>query len=144
MKRRDFFGIAAIAVTGLNLASCAGDSTAESTTSTSSTSELDTHTGAITLYYEFRIAGAENTAMLAAVDALSTDLASKDGFLSLSLKNTVGDSTMVKNYPVALKGALGTAYKDGFAAGRMPLFYALFIRFETVTKLKASGVTSWF
>lgn len=146
MKRRDFFAIAgAAAITGLNLASCTNDSTAESTSTTAAQpSELDTHTGAVTLYYEFRIAGPENTAMLAAVDALSLDLANKTGFLSLSLKNTVGDSTMVKNYPAALKGVLGTAYKDGFAAGRMPLFYALFIRFETLAKLKASGVESWF
>lgn len=143
MKRRDFFGVVAVAATGLNLASCMGSSNAENATCTS-TSELSSHTGAITLYYEFRIAGPENANMLAAVDALNASLAAKDGFLSLSLKNTVGDSTMVKNYPKELKGVLGTAYKDGFAAGRMPLFYALFIRFENYTKLKAAGVESWF
>jgi hypothetical protein len=144
MKRRDFFAVAGAAVvTGLNLASCINDSTATTTTA-AQPSELDSHTGVVTLYYEFRIAGPENANMLAAVDALSASLAGKAGFLSLSLKNTVGDSTMVKNYPTALKGVLGTAYKDGFAAGRMPLFYALFIRFENLTKLKASGVQSWF
>lgn len=146
MKRRDFFGVMAVAATGLNLASCMGSSNAENTATTtaSAISELATHTGVVTLYYEFRIAGPENATMLAAVDALSTSLAAKDGFLSLSLKNTVGDSTMVKNYPKELKGVLGTAYTDGFKAGRMPLFYALFIRFENYTKLKAAGVEGWF
>ncbi len=147
MKRRDFFGVVAVAATGLNLASCMGSSNAENTATASTTaasSELASHAGVVTLYYEFRIAGPENAAMLAAVDALSTSLAAKDGFLSLSLKNTVGDSTMVKNYPKELKGVLGTAYTDGFKAGRMPLFYALFIRFENYTKLKAAGVESWF
>jgi hypothetical protein len=148
MKRRDFFAVAGAAVvTGLNLASCTNDSTAETTATTTTAaqpSELDSHTGVVTLYYEFRIAGPENTNMLAAVDALSTSLAGKAGFLSLSLKNTVGDSTMVKNYPAPLKGVLGTAYTDGFKAGRMPLFYALFIRFENLNKLKAAGVDSWF
>lgn len=145
MKRRDFFGVAAVATTGINLASCMDSSNAGNTaTATFAENELETHTGAITLYYEFRIAGPENTAMLAAVDVLSSSLAAKDGFLSLSLKNTVGDSTMVKNYPKELKGVLGTAYTDGFKAGRMPLFYALFIRFENYPKLKASGVESWF
>lgn len=144
MKRRDFFGVVAVAATGLNLASCMGSSSAENTAVATSSSELEAHTGVVTLYYEFRIAGPENNNMLAAVDTLSASLATKDGFLSLSLKNTVGDSTMVKNYPKELKGVLGTAYTDGFKAGRMPLFYALFIRFENYTKLKAAGVEGWF
>ena len=141
MKRRDFFGVMAVATTGFNLASCSSDSTAENATAAS---ELDSHTGPVTLYYEFRIAGPENNNMLAAVDALALSLSGKSGFLSLSLKNTIGDSTMVKNYPSSLKGILGSAYKDGFAAQRMPLFYSLFIRFEDYAKLKASGVESWF
>lgn len=141
MKRRDFLGAVAIAATGLNLASCSSDSTAESPVVPS---ELDSHSGPVTLYYEFRIAGPANAGMLTAVDALSSSLSGKDGFLSLSLKNTVGDSTMVKNYPSTLKGVLGTAYKDGFAAQRMPLFYSLFIRFENYTKMKAANVESWF
>ena len=141
MKRRDFFGVVAVAATGLNLTSCMTDSTA---TSNNTNDELAAHTGAITLYHEFRLAGPERANMLAAVDALASELSATTGFLNLTLKNTVGDSTMTKNYPANLKGVLATAYKDGFVAKSMPLFYSLFIRFENHTQLKESGVDTWF
>jgi|GEM_PF-770945 len=145
MQRRDFFGVMAVAATGLNLASCMDDSTAILVDSpASTTSELETYTGPVTLYYEFRLAGPERANMLAAVEALGLGLRTKSGFLSLSLKNTIGDSTMVKNYPANLKGVLGSAYRDGFAAGRMPLFYTLFLRFENYAQLQASGTSTWF
>jgi hypothetical protein len=145
MKRRNVFSMAALAVTGLNLASCMDTSEATTATCTPVISdELPNHIGVVTLYYEFRIAGPENTNMLTAIDALTNKLSGQSGFLSLSLKNTVGDSTMVKNYPAALKGTLGSAYTDGFKAGRMPLFYSLFIRFENYAQLKAADVAGWF
>lgn len=145
MQRRDFLGAVALATTTLNLASCMdGSEATDSTTTATSQSELETHNGAVTLYYEFRLAGPEKARMLAAVDDLAIRLRNQAGFLSLALKNIVGDSTMVKNYPANLKGILGTAYRDGFAAGRMPLFYSLFIRFENNAQLQAANVTGWF
>lgn len=143
MKRRDFLGAIAIATTGLNIASCRNDSNANSESSTV-INELENHTGAVTLYYEFRLAGPERANMLAAFDALSANLSVQTGFLNMTLKNIVGDSTMVKNYPANLKGVLASAYKEGFAAQSMPLFYSLFIRFENYTQLKATGVQNWF
>ena len=141
MNRRDFFGLTTgLALTGVNLASCAGDSNSSVTTQ----DELDTHKGAITLLYEFRIAGPENQNMLNAIDVLSSTLTSNRDFLGLSLKNVVGDSTMVKNYPDDLKGVLQTAYQDAFSAKKLPLFYALFIRFSSVDAMKAAKVQDWF
>ncbi len=56
-------------------------------------------TGPVTLYLEFRVAPPENEAALSAIRDLAKSWADKPGFLHLSLKQTVGDSTMVKNYP---------------------------------------------
>ncbi len=140
MNRRDFFGMAgAITLTGLNLASCTGDSNADATVN-----ELDAHKGPVTAFYEFRIAGPENNGLLAAVDSLGTKLSSNSDFLGIALKNVVGDSTMTKNYPDNLKGVLKSAYKDAFAAKKLPLFYSLFIRFKSVDAMKAAKVQDWF
>lgn len=138
MNRRDFFGVAGIALTGANLISCTSDSNAVVT------SELDQHQGPITAFYEFRIAGPENQNLLAAVDALSVTHSANENFLGLALKNVVGDSTMTKNYPDDLKGVLKTAYKDAFAAQKLPLFYSLFIRFSSVDGMRAAGIEDWF
>ena len=140
MNRRDFFGMAgAVTLTGLNLASCSGDSNADATIN-----ELDAHKGPVTVFYEFRIAGPENKNMLSAIDAFSTKLASNSDFLGIALKNVVGDSTMTKNYPDNLKGVLKSAYKDAFAAKKLPLFYSLFIRFRSVDAMKTAKVQDWF
>lgn len=138
MNRRDFFGVAGIALTGINLISCAGDSSAVTTTDTS------THTGPVTAFFEFRIAGPENQNLLGAIDDLNSSLASNSDFLGLALKNVVGDSTMTKNYPDDLKGVLKTAYKDAFAAQKLPLFYSLFIRFSSIDALNTAGIADWF
>ena len=138
MNRRDFFGVAGVALTGLNLVSCASDSNAVPIT------ELDNHTGPITAFYEFRIAGPENQNLLSAIDALETSLSLMDGFLGLALKNVVGDSTMTKNYPDNLKGVLKSAYKDAFAAHKLPLFYSLFVRFSSVEAMNLANISDWF
>ena len=144
MNRRDFFGVAGVALTGVNLISCASNSDAASDSNTVSENELDRHTGALTAFYEFRIAGPENQGLLNAVDSMSSTLASREGFLGLALKNVVGDSTMTKNYPDNLKGVLRSAQKDAFAAQKLPLFYSLFIRFSSVSAMKAAGIEDWF
>lgn len=100
--------------------------------------------GAVTLYFEFRIIDKFKDDMLAHVAEYGKKLHHTKGFLSLSLKNMVGDSTMVHNYPTALKGVLSSAYFDASKEGSMPLFYSLFIRFENYQDLMASNTTQWF
>lgn len=100
--------------------------------------------GAVTLYIECRILPKFKNDLLTQVEKYSKHLETKKGFLSLSFKNMVGDSTMVHNYPTALKGVLSSAYFDATKEGSMPLFYSLFIRFENYHELIASEATQWF
>ena len=100
--------------------------------------------GAVTLYFEFRIMEKFKDDMLIHVNEYAKKLNEKKGFLSLQLKNMVGDSTMVHNYPTALKGVLKSAYFDASKEGSLPLFYSLFIRFENYQDLMASSTTKWF
>ncbi len=100
--------------------------------------------GAVTLYIECRILPKFKNDLLQKINEYTKVLNKKKGFLSLSLKNMVGDSTMVHNYPTALKGVLSSAYFDASKEGSMPLFYSLFIRFENYQDLMASKTTQWF
>ncbi len=107
-------------------------------------SRLSPPTGPVTFYLEFRVAPPENPAAMSAVHELTASLAKTQGFLHLSLKQMVGDSTMVKNYPESYKGILADAYLEGLKAGRQPYFYALFIRFADYNALHASGAEQAF
>ncbi len=100
--------------------------------------------GPVTLYMEFHIGMPLKEKMIRGVEKYSEELSKKKGFLSLSLKNMIGDSTMVKNYPSNLKGVLHTAYFDAAKEGSMPLFYALFVRFKSYEDMQKSGVNAWF
>jgi len=100
--------------------------------------------GAVTLYIEFRILPKFKNDLLKKINEHMRVLNREKGFLSLSLKNMVGDSTMVHNYPTALKGVLSSAYFDASKEGTLPLFYSLFIRFENYHDLIASNTTQWF
>ena len=100
--------------------------------------------GPVTLYLEFRVAPPEHPAALAGLRALGSRWARQQGFLHLSLKQMVGDSTMVKNYPESYKGVLATAYLDGLKAQRQPYFYALFVRFADYAALRAAGADTAF
>ena len=100
--------------------------------------------GAVTLYFEFRIIQKFKDDMLKQVNIYAKELHRKKGFLSLQLKNMVGDSTMVHNYPTRLKGVLSSAYFEASKEESMPLFYSLFIRFENYHDLIASDTTKWF
>ena len=100
--------------------------------------------GPLTYYVEFRVAGPEHEAAMAALRALSTEMRAKPGFLSLALKQMSGESTMTKNYPPQYKGALAEAYLDGVKARTQPFFYALFVRFSDDGALRASGVDEAF
>lgn len=103
--------------------------------------ELD---GVITLYAELRVAPPQHAALLAAVETLADRLRAAKGFIHLALKQMSGDSTMVKNYPEAYKGVLATAYLDGVAAGTLPYFYSLFVRFDNADTAAAVGLEDDF
>ncbi len=101
-------------------------------------------TGAITFYAEIRVAVPENQALMGAIQTQARSLQKASGFLSLSLKQMTGDSTMVKNYPEAYKGRLATAYADAVADGSLPYFYSLFVRFSDYEHLQKAQVDRWF
>jgi len=96
--------------------------------------------GPVTLYFEFRVAGAEHDAAMSALAERASAWRQAPGFLSLVLKQMSGESTMVKNYPEAYKGALAEAYLDGVRDHSQPYFYSLFVRFADDTHLKASQI----
>jgi len=100
--------------------------------------------GPVTMYFEFRIMGKFKDDILKHVNEYAKVLHRKKGFLSLQLKNMVGDSTMVHNYPSNLKGVLRSAYFDARKENSLPLFYSLFIRFDNYHDLMVSGTTKWF
>lgn len=105
---------------------------------------LDGLAGAVTLYAECRVSAAQHAAFLQAVDALGAALRTQPGFLHLALKQMVGDSTMVKNYPEAYKGLLAHAYAEGAERGTQPYFYSLFVRFADAPAALAADLETAF
>lgn len=99
--------------------------------------------GNITLYYEIRVAKPELKEIKKLLKEKKKTLASY-GLLNFSMKQMVGDSTMVKNYPESYKGILATAYKDGADENTLPLFYSLFFRFDSYASMKKSNIQAWF
>ncbi|WP_029408527.1 hypothetical protein [Thiomicrorhabdus sp. Milos-T2] len=137
MNRREFLGF-----TGL-LAS-AGFTSLASANEVLNQQESSDFSGVASDYFEFRIAGPEIKNMMHELKLLESKLKENSGFLSLSLKQMVGDSTMVKNYPSDLKGVLSSAYEDGAKEGSLPFFYSLFVRFESQKQLQKAQIVNWF
>jgi len=137
MERRDFLTTGALFTTSLYMSACGNSS-----------DELEEvqekPKGAVTLYYEFNIAQPVISDMLIAVNAYLEVLNSKVGFLSVSLKNMIGESTMVKNFSNDLKGILKSAYIDAAKIGKRPHRYALLIRFNSYDNLLTSNTKIWF
>ena len=96
--------------------------------------------GAITFYCEFSIAIQNKMKMLESLSIYFKNLKEKDGFLTATLKNMVGDSTMVYNYPSAYKGILKDVKIEAAQENSLPLFYALFIRFESYDALLNANI----
>ena len=137
MERRDFLINAGVLSTSLALNACANNSNQIET-------EQTKPEGAVSLYYEFKIAGPEIQNMMKNISTQATALEGKNGFLSLSLKLMIGDSTMVKNLTPDLKGVLKSAYIDASKLGRRPFLYSLLVRFDNYDNLIASGTKEWF
>ncbi len=113
MNRRDFLAVTAIAGFS-SLTELQADET-----------KLQAPSGAVTLYYEIRVAKPEVKTLHSLLQDEAMRLKEK-GLLSFSMKQMIGDSTMVKNYPENYKGILASSYEDGAKAGTLPYFYALF------------------
>lgn len=75
-------------------------------------------------------------------ELVNTKINQYDGFLGFSLKQMVGDSTMVKNLPASYKGALASAFKEGAESGSMPYVYLLLVRFNSFDNLKFYGANN--
>jgi len=135
MNRRDFMVTTGLLSSSVCMSACGGNNSSHNQPAPS---------GAVTLYYEFRIAGPEIQGMISAINAYTSNLAGKNGYLGLSLKQMLGTSTMVNNLPINLKGVLKTAFLDAAKIGRRPFVYTLFIRFDSYDNLLASDAKSWF
>lgn len=98
MNRRDFIG-ASVAVSAGLIAGIPGGAAAEGSKGPELTPVRGGKDGPLTLYYEFRIAQPVNTQALAEIEAEAARLYGDRDFLGLSLKQMVGESTMVRNFP---------------------------------------------
>lgn len=93
-----------------------------------------TATGALTYYAELRVAQPFKSGFDAALQNFAQTMQQR-GALAVTLKQMVGDSTMVKNYPESYKGLLCSAYAEAAQVGTLPLFYSLFVRFASAKAL---------
>ncbi len=99
--------------------------------------------GPATFYAELRVAQPFKAGFDEAIQRFAYMMQQR-GALAVTLKQMVGDSTMVKNYPENYKGLLRSAYADGAQAGTLPLFYALFVRFGSTKALDAAKTDAAF
>lgn len=145
--RRRFMGstaqlIAGVAV-GATLSSCADDNDSSLASTQSAVASPDPE-GQVTQYFEFRVALPVNQKVKDLIYNRGLEMLSQRAFLSLSLKQMVGESTMVKNFPASYKGMLGSAYSDAVASQTLPYFYSLFVRFENYAALQEADFAAWF
>lgn len=150
MKRRKFLELSGVAGGALLLGTNANAEAQKSITST----ELSKPSGPVTYYIEVRVPGPEKQTVWDKVSALKETLQTTQGYLSLSFKQTIGESTMGRGYPSdatpTLKGVLAEGYAslNGVPAGapspKVPYFYVMFVRFANYDDLVASGIEQWF
>lgn len=118
------------------------------TTGFASTAGAATHpagqiSGPVTFYAEFRVAQPYRANFELGINQFANHM-KNNGALAITLKQMVGDSTMVKNYPESYKGLLKNAYAEAAAAGTLPLFYSLFVRFSDIKSLEVAHVDAAF
>jgi hypothetical protein len=139
MHRRRFFSKTVGVAVGLSAVGFLPAAAQSTTLASTATPE-----GPVTLYFEFRVAGPEHEAAMAALKDRASAWRQAPGFLSLMLKQMSGDSTMVKNYPESYKGVLAQAYLDGVKDHSQPYFYSLFVRFADYAQLQAAQINQQF
>ena len=141
MQRRKFLQLSGVTSGSLLLG------VTSATAATDSTTKYPDPEGPVTYYTEMRVPPPEKQNVIDAVNTLKTDLQSTAGYLSLSFKQTIGESTMGRGYPNERKGwiAEGYAKTDGtLASNKVPYFYVMFVRFDSYADLKISGIQQWF
>lgn len=141
MQRRQFLSASVLSIAGSALGAFGFAANSQATEVPALTTNI---TGPVTLYSEFRIIQPQQADFSNALRDYSARLQHQPGFLALTLKQMVGDSTMVKNYPESYKGVLATAYLDGAQAHTLPLFYSLFVRFDNNGQLAAADAAGQF
>lgn len=99
--------------------------------------------GPVTFYAEMRVVQPFKPAFDSGIQTFAQAMRGH-GALAVTLKQMVGDSTMVKNYPAHFKGVLGSAYAEGTEAGTLPFFYSLFVRFDSLQALRAAQADAAF
>lgn len=107
---------------------------------------VETHaqaTGPVTFYADVRVAQPNKAALDAGLQAFANSMVAR-GALAVTLKQMVGDSTMVRNYPEGYKGLLKSAYADAAQAGTLPLFYSRFVRFADMQAPRAAQTDAAF
>jgi hypothetical protein len=139
MHRRQFFSKTLSAAVGLSAVGFVPAAAQAGTSAATAAPE-----GPVTLYFEFRVAEPEHEAAMAALTERASAWRKAPGFLSLMLKQMIGESTMVKNYPESYKGVLAQAYLDGVKDHSQPYFYSLFVRFADYAQLQASQLSEDF
>lgn len=87
-------------------------------------------TGPATYYAEMRVARPFKGGFDSGMQRFAQTMQQR-GALVVTLKQMVGESTMVKNFPEGYKGMLRSAYAEAAQAGTLPLFYSLFVRFDS-------------
>ncbi len=93
--------------------------------------------GVFSAMCSFRVSKAIHLKIESEIKTLLNDKISKyDGFRGASLKQMIGDSTMVKNMPISYKGMLANAMAEGAEQGTMPYVYLLLVRFDSFDNLK--------
>ena len=143
MDRRQFLELSGAAGGALLLGSSA---VAEATPAVATTNHPKP-VGAVTYYTEIRVPPPEKAAVLAKMDELIALMQGMAGYLSLSFKQTIGESTMGRAYPNPKKAILAEALAklDGtLSSPKVPYFYVMFLRFDSYDNLLAAGVQAWF
>lgn len=133
MNRGDFLKTGLLGLGTLSF----GTSYANSSTLYSNLIEEQVNGGVFSAMCSFRVSKAIHLEIESEIKTLlSNKISEYAGFKGASLKQMVGDSTMVKNMPVSYKGMLANAMAEGAEKGTMPYVYLLLVRFDTFENLK--------
>lgn len=92
---------------------------------------------------EFRATALHKGRVTRAVQGLATRLKGTPGFLGITLKQMVGTSTMVMNYPPRYKGILADANEEAVEEGRLPYSFLLLVRFADPAALQGAKLADW-
>lgn len=99
--------------------------------------------GPLTYYAELRVAPPFKAGFDEAMQQFASTMRER-GALAVTLKEVVGESTMIKHYPETYKGVLRNAYSEAVEEGLLPLSYSLFVRFASRKELESASTDTAF